>query len=492
MVKEALFSRNDNAMLEHLPRAHFEPDYFENDIVRRQARSRLRRKIENEATPFLLTHLHEWQGIDTALEYGLIDDEVKTKLQSQIWDDNEELIRFLLRWIPNDKLGEFLGHLFVDSYPDELTDRNGRKDPLAPMSFWGPYISQLEFEDKDIERLRQRLERDLASFSQLTASKRSIVRMDIKDDHLRINNWMMKPEQYDNLMAYDNLDDTASFAYVIPGSIFEQEGNKFVKVFYCSIQWHQWIMNVAYMRHYEGKRPVGYNHLMNTASQYISWHIRDHLLPDPENDRNLENNQNRMIKYLDKTILQLMNEYFDHYRTNMPGRPSAKRKGAVEDEIDVYYDKEIASFIEFLEQRGRKGREVPIDKLGNPDPGEGRGFKGFLRKRINELIKMDFLDPVGKGFTISEEGLDVHRHRNLPGITNVIAYTSFDQIESDLRRNIQKHPESPEDEILRSIMIADFPDAAVLNIDQVLSMIMQDLSSQQSTSDHEGGPVDTP
>lgn len=474
MVKEALFSRNDNAMLEHLPRAHFEPDYFENDTVRRQARSRLRRKIENEATPFLLTHLHEWQGIDTALEYGLIDDEVKTKLQSQIWDGNEELIRFLLRWIPNDKLGEFLEHLFVDSYPDELTDRNGRKDPLAPMSFWGPYISQLEFEDKDIERLRQRLERDLASFSQLTASKRSIVRMDLKDDHLRINNWMMKPEQYDNLMVYDNLDDTASFAYVIPGSIFEQDSNKFVKVFYCSIQWHQWIMNVAYMRYCEGKRPVSYNHLMNTASQYISWHIQNHLLQNTASDINVENNPNRLIEHLDKTILQLLNEYFDHYRTNIPGRPSVKRKEAVEDEIEIYDDKEITSFIEFLERRGRKGRKVPIDKLGNPDPGEGRGFKGFLRKRINELVKMGFVDPVGRRFTISEEGLDVYRHRNLPGITNVIAYTSFDRMKSGLEYNIKNHPERSEEDVLRAIMNVEYPNAVSLNIKQIIQMMKQD------------------
>jgi len=63
MVKESLFSHNDILMLEHLSRTGFEPCPFGSGVSNRQARSRLKRKIENDSADFLAAHLEEWRAI---------------------------------------------------------------------------------------------------------------------------------------------------------------------------------------------------------------------------------------------------------------------------------------------------------------------------------------------------------------------------------------------------------------------------------------------
>ena len=508
MVKEALFSDNDKTMLEHLPRAHFEPEPFDSDEVRRQARSRLKRKIENEAVPFLVSHLNEWKGIDTAVEYGLIREDVKIRLQSQLWEDRQEIVNFLLEWLPNDKLGEFLEQLFVNRYMENTVRNEGAINPLIPTRYWKTYLSQMVFEDPQIERARKKLMKDLSDFDMLTESKCSIVTGVGIDGVLRYKVWTMDQRFLNHLMAYEQSEDRNTFVYIIPSTKFESGGHNFVMPFYCQVHWPHWILSVAFQLHIEGKKVVTYNQLMNRAFQYITHDLRYSIVPQLENqmlsflESEIEDlledstypSELHKIQYLEElikqkadnsgtdyrglanTIRQLMNSHFDSYRTNEPGRPSQKRtRTSEEDAFESDEEYEIAKYLEYLGRLGGRGRKAPIDRLGHTDLGQGRGFKGFLRKRVNQLIEWGFLEPKGRGFIISEDGLVVQKHRSMIGMTCFIAPMWYDRLPNSFRRYSEKYPERSEEEILQAILMMAIPDAHILNLKEVLLQVKREI-----------------
>jgi hypothetical protein len=223
MVKSSLFSDNDLRILDHLPRAHHSKGPFRNDMVRRQARSRLRRKIEKEAAPFLASHLYEWQAIRTAYDYGLVDEAVRENLQDQIWGEKDALIGLILEWLPEEKHAEFLESLYNDKYLDEATEQRDKIDPLAPTRFLGPYLDRLRMYDPEAEEVRKRLVYDLAMFQELTGSKHPLVKFsagDSDDKDLVYHIWTLEPLDFEHLRTYERSEDRDTFVYIVPASMF--------------------------------------------------------------------------------------------------------------------------------------------------------------------------------------------------------------------------------------------------------------------------------
>ena len=150
---------------------------------------------------------------------------------------------------------------------------------------------------------------------------------------------------------------------------------------------------------------------MNRLSRLISFYLQTVIMENLRQSEELIENPFHPAEDIQGKVLQLLNNHFDHFRTNEPGRPSvarSNRRGLNRNEgPDDFY---VKSLLESLGKQGGIGRIVPLDENGNPDTSSGRGFKGFLRKRVNEMVSMGFLNSIGKGFSI-KEGSEVWNHR---------------------------------------------------------------------------------
>lgn len=486
MVKSSLFSDNDMRLLDHLPRARYNKDPFRNDVVRRQVRSRLKRKIENDSVPFLASHLYEWHAIRTAVEYNLIDEALKTKLQNQVWDEKESLIAFMLEWLPGDKHAEFLASLFSDKYLDEGLKKRGEVDPLAPTKFLGPYLDMLRLYDRGAEKVRKRLVRDLTKFQELTGSKRSIVRFPAgksEDDDLAYGIWSMEPLDFDHLMAYEHSEYHTTFVYVVPASTYEVEEHTFIKPLYCDIAWYDWILYSALDAHLAGRKSVSFNYMMNLGYRHVSFIILSSIVAQLQGHKEMMEDPAYSPEQFQKTILKLMGNYFDHCRTNRPGRPKKVDNDEYERQDKVFRpDKETTLEIEYFERMGGRGRKVPMDEDGEPYPGKGRGFKTHLRRRVNELVKLGLLNTSGRNFKVSDKGFEVARYGIPMGVTLVTHDLSLDWLRSGMKYYSKRYPMVSERSILAIMLNRSYPNAAFLNLDELLDMSKSESTSIQASS----------
>jgi len=479
MVKESLFSHNDILMLEHLSRTGFEPCPFGSGVSNRQARSRLKRKIEKDSADFLAAHLEEWRAIKLSFDYGLLGEDVQNKLQRQIWDSRESIIRLLIDWIPNEVLGDFLNEFLVKRYFDEMLKDEGAADPFIPIRFWGHYLAQLNFEDPRIHCVCERLLKEIEKFELLTADKRAIVTFDTENDEEGLCKvWTMDKTMFNRFMAYEKSNREDTFVYVIPRSIFRSGGNEFIVVFYCQVVWYQWILSVAHQINFEGKKMVTYNQLMNRLSQLISFYLQTAIKENLRQFKELIENPFHPAEDIQGEVLQLLNNHFDHFRTNEPGRPSvarSKRRGLNRNggPDDLY----VKSLLEFLGEQGGIGRKVPLDEKGNPATGSGRGFKGFLRKRVNEMVSLGFLNSVGKGFSISKEGSEVWNHRPMLGVDSLIVPMALDKICERVDKYSLKFPNASKNNIVRAVFEIEMPGARILNNMDIFNIINDECTS---------------
>lgn len=474
MVKEALFTHNDILMLEHLSGSAPDMCPFESDAARRQAISRLRRRITNDAADFFAVHLEEWRAIKSSFEYNLIGEEEQERIQTQIWNQRESLYRFLIDWIPNDSLDEFLNEFLVRMYTDEILKNEGAFNPLIPMRFWGNYLAQFDFEDPLVHRVCERMSKEMAKFDQLTANKRSIVTFDTTENEDGLSKvWIMDPEMFDQFMAYEKSDQQDNFVYVIPGSAFQSGEHDFLIAFNCCVLWNHWILSVAYQIFAEGKKVATNNQLMNRLSRLIfhNFHMstNDLLL---HYDSIIEN-PDFLQENFQEVILVLLNQYFDNFRTNEPGRPSvARSKRQDSNGFEIRDDLYVKSLLKFLGNQGGRGRRAPLDELGNPSTGAGRGFKGFLRKRVNELVKMGLIESVGKGFAITSKGIDVWRHRPMMGVNSYLVPLSLDKLRERIQHYSNKNPNAAKENLIHAAIKFELPGAKILNHRDIYKFII--------------------
>ncbi len=490
MVKEALFSDRDMEMIAHVLRDGVGSDPFPSDVARRQARSRLRRKIENDAAPFLLTHLQEWRSIKAALDSEFIDNEVRDDLQRQIWSGREAMMRFLLDWIPTDKMGEFLNAMFVGKYLDLAVTGEGGVDPLVPLSFLRPYLSQLTFEDPEVEKTRLKLINELSRLQELTSAKRSVMTFKPSDDLEApwYSVWQMDKEMLGNLLTYQHSEDQSLFIYVLPHSQYQASGVAAIRPFFCLIDWLHWILSVAMQVRMDSGKSVTYNQLMNRAIQYIAYEIQDDIIEQYGRMKEKIDDPSFSTEKFQETVLRLMNEYFDNYRTNEPGRPSSERSQRVLDtNASFTEDKQITLDLGYLGRLGGKGRKVPLDERKNPDRGSGRGFKAYLRRRVNTLISMGFLEQRGRGFVITDKGMEVERHRGELGVMPAISPSlSLHWLSEGIALYSKRYPKLPRDVILRAILRRIYPKAVFLNLD-ILSAMIEDVDLTSAPKDGNDG-----
>jgi len=420
-------------------------------------------------------HLEEWHSIKSSFESNLIGKEEQERIQMQIWNQRESLYRFLMDWIPNDLLGEFLNEFLVKRYPDEILKNEGAFDPLIPMRFWSNYLAQFEFEDPRVHRVCDKLSKEMTIFDQLTADKRSIVTFDTTENEDGSNKvWIMDSDMFDRFMAYEKSDQQDNFVYIISGSAFRSGDHDFLLAFNCSVLWDHWILSVAYQMYIEGKRVVTNNQLMNRLSRLIDHSFRNNV-------NNILHHYSSIIEKSDlpqenfqELILELLNQYFDNFRTNEPGRPStarSKRRSSnnFEDSNNDHY---VKSLLEYLGIQGGRGRKVPLDEMGNPMTGGGRGFKVFLRKRVNELEKMGLIESVGRGFTISPQGIEVWRHRPIMGVNSYLVPLSLDKLRESVHYYSNQNPEAAKETIIHAAIKVELQDAKILNYRDIYNIFI--------------------
>jgi len=249
-------------------------------------------------------------------------------------------------------------------------------------------------------------------------------------------------------------------------------------VFYCQVVWYQWILSVAHQINFEGKKMVTYNQLMNRLSQLISFYLQTAIKENLRQFEELVENPFHPAEDIQGKVLELLNNHFDHFRTNEPGRPSvarSKRRGLNKYESpDDFY---VKSLLEFLGEQGGIGRKVPLDEKGNPATGSGRGFKGFLRKRVNEMVSLGFLNSVGKGFSISKEGSEVWNHRPMLGVDSLIVPMALDKICERVDKYSLKFPNASKNNIVRAVFEIEMPGARILNNMDIFNIINDECTS---------------